>query len=99
MTQFAGTTYTQGSLSQDGVAPGAFTGISITTAGDVVANYNNGEAETVAQVPITTFAAPDALRRVLLASSTGPCVAPSWPGDGRPRPRDPAPPRRRSASR
>jgi flagellar hook protein FlgE len=63
VTQFAGTTYTQGSLSQDGVAPGAFTGISITTAGDVVANYNNGEAETVAQVPITTFAAPDALQR------------------------------------
>jgi flagellar hook protein FlgE len=63
VTQFAGTTYTQGSLSQNGVAPGAFTGISITNAGDVVANYNNGETQTVAQVPITTFTAPDALQR------------------------------------
>jgi len=63
VTQFAGTTYAQGSLTQDGVAPGAFTGISITTAGDVVANYNNGETQTVAQVPITTFSAPDALQR------------------------------------
>ena len=62
VTQFAGTTYAQGSLSQNGVAPGAFTGISITTGGDVVANYNNGETETVAQVPITTFSAPDSLQ-------------------------------------
>src|SRR5208282_5003197 len=63
VTQFAGTTYAQGSLTQDGVAPGAFTGISITSAGAVVANYNNGETQTVAQVPITTFSAPDALQR------------------------------------
>jgi flagellar hook protein FlgE len=63
VTQFAGTTYAQGSLSQNGVAPGAFTGISITTGGDIVANYNNGETETVAQVPITTFSAPDSLQR------------------------------------
>jgi flagellar hook protein FlgE len=63
VTQFAGTTYTQGSLSQNGVAPGAFTGISLTNSGDVVANYNNGETQTVAQVPITTFSAPDSLQR------------------------------------
>ena len=62
VTQFAGTTYAQGSLSQNGVAPGAFTGISITDGGSVVANYNNGETETVAQVPITTFTAPDSLQ-------------------------------------
>ncbi len=63
VTQFAGTQYTQGTLSQNGVAPGAFTGISITTSGDVVANYNNGQTETVAQVPITTFSAPNSLQR------------------------------------
>jgi flagellar hook protein FlgE len=63
VTQFAGTDYTLRSLSQDGVAPGAFTGISITSAGNVVANYNNGQTQTVAQVPIVTFAAPDALQR------------------------------------
>jgi flagellar hook protein FlgE len=63
VTQFAGTAYTLRSISQDGVAPGAFTGISINPSGDVVANYNNGQTETVAQVPIITFAAPDALQR------------------------------------
>jgi flagellar hook protein FlgE len=63
VTQFAGTDYTLRSISQDGVAPGAFTGLSITTTGDVVANYNNGQTETVAQVPIITFAAPDSLQR------------------------------------
>ncbi len=62
VTQFAGTTYAQGSLSQNGVAPGAFTGISISTEGEVVANYNNGQTQTVAQVPITTFSAPDSLQ-------------------------------------
>jgi flagellar hook protein FlgE len=63
VTQFAGTDYTLRSISQDGVAPGAFTGLSITPAGGVVANYNNGQTETVAQVPVITFAAPDALQR------------------------------------
>ena len=63
VTQFAGTDYTLRSISQDGVAPGAFTGISINTTGDVVANYNNGQTQTVAQVPIITFSAPDALQR------------------------------------
>jgi flagellar hook protein FlgE len=63
VTQFAGTAYTLRSLSQDGVAPGAFTGLSITNAGDVVANYNNGQTQTFAQVPIVTFAAPDQLQR------------------------------------
>lgn len=63
VTQFAGTDYTLRSISQDGVAPGAFTGISITNSGDVVANYNNGQSETVAQVPVITFAAPDSLQR------------------------------------
>jgi flagellar hook protein FlgE len=63
VTQFAGTAYSLRSISQDGVAPGAFTGISITDSGDVVANYNNGQTETVAQVPIITFSAPDSLQR------------------------------------
>jgi flagellar hook protein FlgE len=63
VTQFAGTEYTLRSISQDGVAPGAFTGISINPSGAVVANYNNGQTETVAQVPIITFSAPDALQR------------------------------------
>ena len=63
VTQFAGTAYTLRSISQDGVAPGAFTGLSINTSGSVIANYNNGQTETVAQVPVITFSAPDALQR------------------------------------
>ena len=31
---------------------GAFTGISITTSGDVVANYNNGQTKTIGEVPL-----------------------------------------------
>jgi flagellar hook protein FlgE len=63
VTQFAGTAYTLRNLSQNGVPPGSFTGLSMTTGGDVVANYNNGESLTVAQVPLITFAAPDTLQR------------------------------------
>ncbi len=45
------------------MAPGGFTGITMNASGDVVANYNNGQTQTVAQVPMITFAAPDALQR------------------------------------
>ena len=63
VTQFAGSTYSLRNITQNGVPPGSFTGITMTTAGDVVANYNNGQSQTVAQVPVITFAAPDALQR------------------------------------
>ncbi|MDE2516819.1 MAG: flagellar hook protein FlgE [Rhodospirillales bacterium] len=63
VTQFAGTTYSLRNLSQNGVPPGSFTGITTTSAGDIVANYNNGQSETVAQVPVITFANADALQR------------------------------------
>ncbi len=63
LTQFAGTSYTPRGISQDGVPPGAFTSLSTTNTGGIVANYDNGQSRTIAQVPITTFAAPDALQR------------------------------------
>ena len=63
LTQFAGSSYTLGGLSQNGVAPGQFSSISMQTNGDVVVNYDNGQTRTVAQVPVATFAAPDALQR------------------------------------
>ena len=63
VTQFAGNTYSLRNITQNGVPPGSFTGITMTAAGDVVANYNNGQSQTVAQVPVITFAAPDALQR------------------------------------
>jgi flagellar hook protein FlgE len=63
VTQFAGTDYSLSSITQNGAAPGAFTGISIASTGEVSANYNNGQSVPVAQVPVITFENPDALQR------------------------------------
>ena len=63
VTQYAGSDYSLRSLSQNGVAPGAFTGISIASTGAVEANYDNGQSVTIAQVPVVTFADPSALQR------------------------------------
>jgi len=62
LTQYAGTSYTLNNLSQNGVPPGAFSSVSINNNGDVVINYNNGLTQTIAQVPVVTFNAPDALQ-------------------------------------
>ncbi len=35
----------------------------MTDSGDIVANYNNGQSQTIAQVPVVTFADSDALQR------------------------------------
>jgi flagellar hook protein FlgE len=70
VTQFAATSYTLGGLSQDGVPPGNFGSVSMTTAGGVVVNYSNGQSRTVAQVPVMTFTAPDALQSQNGASFT-----------------------------
>ena len=63
LTQYAGTTYSLRSLSQDGVAPGSYNGVNMHANGDVVVNYDNGQSRVVARVPIVTFANPDALQR------------------------------------
>jgi flagellar hook protein FlgE len=62
VTQYAGTTYQLGGLTQNGVAPGSFQSVTTQSNGDVVVNYNNGESRTVAQVPVVTFNAPDQLQ-------------------------------------
>ena len=62
VTQFAGTTYSLRGLSQNGVPPGSFDGVTTTTAGGIVVNYNNGQARTIAQVPIVTFNNPNGLQ-------------------------------------
>ena len=63
VTQFAGTTYNPRSIEQNGVAAGNFSSISIQSNGNVVANYDNGQSRTLAQVPVVTFADPDSLQR------------------------------------
>ncbi len=63
VTQYAGTDYNVDSVTQDGVPPGSFTGITTSAEGDISANYNNGESVRIARVPIATFADADALQR------------------------------------
>ena len=63
LTQFAGTTYSARSLTQDGVPPGSFNGVTTTANGDVVVNYDNGQSRTVAHVPLSTFADANALQK------------------------------------
>lgn len=80
LTQFAGSTYSLRGLSQDGVPPGNFSSISMQTNGDVVANYDNGQSRTIAQVPLVTFAAPDSLQRqngaaFTATTASGPALA------------------------
>jgi flagellar hook protein FlgE len=62
MTQYAGTTYALRSITQNGVAPGSFSGVSAQSNGDVVVNYDNGQSRTIAQVPVVTFNDADALQ-------------------------------------
>ncbi len=62
VTQYAGTTYSLLNFSQNGVPAGAFTGISIQSTGNIVANYNNGQSLSIAQVPLTTFNNANALQ-------------------------------------
>ena len=63
LTQYAGSAYALKSLTQDGAAPGSFSGVTTKANGDVVANYDNGQSRTVAQVPVTLFGNADALQR------------------------------------
>jgi len=63
LTQYAGTDFSLKGLTQDGAAPGTFSGVTTRQNGDIVANYDNGQSRTVARVPLTLFANPDALQR------------------------------------
>jgi flagellar hook protein FlgE len=62
VTQFAGTSYSMNGLTQDGIAAGNYTGITTQNDGNIVLNYSNGQTKTIAQIPLTTFADPNALQ-------------------------------------
>jgi flagellar hook protein FlgE len=62
VTQYAGTTYNLEGISQDGVPPGSFSGVTAQANGNIVVDYNNGQTKTIAQVPLITFNAPDSLQ-------------------------------------
>jgi flagellar hook protein FlgE len=63
VTQYAGSTYSLRGLTQDGVPPGSFSGVTLQNNGDVIVNYNNGQSRTVAQVPVITFNDANQLQR------------------------------------
>ena len=63
VTQYAGTTYVLRGLTQNGVPPGSFSGVSTTSSGGIVVNYDNGQSRQIAQVPIIVFNNPDGLQR------------------------------------
>ena len=63
VTQYAGTQYNLEGLTQNGVPPGSFAGVTPQANGDIVVNYNNGQTRTIAQVPLVTFNDPNALQR------------------------------------
>src|SRR6185437_166883 len=50
-------------LTQNGVPPGSFSGVTTQTNGNIVVNYDNGQTRTIGQVPLITFNNPDALQR------------------------------------
>jgi flagellar hook protein FlgE len=62
VTQYAGSAYSLLGLTQDGVPPGSFSGVTLQATGDVVVNYNNGQSRTIARVPLITFNNPNALQ-------------------------------------
>jgi flagellar hook protein FlgE len=63
VTQYAGTSFALGGITQNGVPPGSFSSVSTTATGDIQVNYDNGQSRVIARVPITTFNNPDALQR------------------------------------
>ena len=62
VTQYAGSTYSLSGLTQNGMPPGSFSSVVTQPDGRVIVNYNNGQSRTIAQIPITTFNAPDKLQ-------------------------------------
>lgn len=62
MTQLGGNTVTS-FTDQDGHTGGTLSSISIGTDGTVTAAFSNGETESIAEVAVAEFAAPDQLNR------------------------------------
>jgi len=63
VTQYAGSQYNLEGLTQNGVPPGSFAGVTPQANGNIVVNYNNGQTRTIGQVPLITFNDPNALQR------------------------------------
>jgi len=64
LTMYAATEYSVRDLDQDGVPPGAFSGVVVRENGDIAVNYDNGQTRIVARVPVIAFNDPDKLQRL-----------------------------------
>jgi flagellar hook protein FlgE len=62
LTQYAGTSFNLLGSSQNGMPQGSFSNVAVDSQGNVAINYSNGFSQTVAQIPLATFHAPDALQ-------------------------------------
>ena len=63
MTQFDAT-YKLNFINQNGAAVGQLVSVSFTEEGFVIANYNNGESQSLFKIPIADFSSPDSLQAV-----------------------------------
>jgi flagellar hook protein FlgE len=64
VTQFADSSVTVQSISQDGVPRGSFENVTINPQGFVDINYTNGQSLSFFQIPVAQFNAPDQLQRL-----------------------------------
>ncbi len=64
LTQFAATEFSVRNLAQNGVPPGAYSGLQISDTGNVSINYDNGQSRVVGRIPLVTFSDPDSLQRL-----------------------------------
>jgi len=64
ITQYAGRDFSLRNLSQNGVPPGGYSGISVRENGDITVNYDNGQSRVVARVPLVSFSDADKLQRL-----------------------------------
>lgn len=62
LTQYAGAGFSLQGAPQNGMPQGNFSNVTINDQGNVLVNYSNGFAATVARIPLATFRAPDALQ-------------------------------------
>ncbi len=64
MTQFSDTTLQTTTQEQNGIPRGSFQSVTISEAGQVTLNFDNGRSRTLFQIPVVQFNSPNNLQRV-----------------------------------
>ena len=62
MSSAAGATFNAGSPTQNGVGTGNFVSFTMQTDGSIVGNFDNGQSQLIAKVPLATFGNANALQ-------------------------------------